>query len=334
MFFRRRTTPILAARRRVALRRTRRARYASALVMCVFAAGLLIACSGSEGAAPLPTPTPSLSPTPTILPPTPTASATPSPTVSPTPSWVPGTPWPGPANLPILMYHHINSQPQTSELDASLTVTDADFARQLDYLRCAGYSSVTLSQLYDGIYLGAPLPPKPVVVTFDDGYKDAFWNAFPALYKRGFGGSFSIITNWVGAEAFMNWEEIAFMANSGMEMTSHTLTHEDLNKSPDDIVRQQLTLSRAALEEHLQRPVLFFVYPAGEPFRRGTPQRQAQVVQMVQEAGYRGALLASNKLQQNPAAPYAFNRIRVSGGVDIRKFAENMGAPLPETIGC
>jgi peptidoglycan/xylan/chitin deacetylase (PgdA/CDA1 family) len=236
--------------------------------------------------------------------------------------------------MPILMYHHINSQQQTNELDASLTVTDADFARQLDYLRCAGYASVTMSQLFDGIYAGAPLPPKPVVLTFDDGYKDAFWDAFPALYVRGFGGSFSIITNWVGAEAFVSWEEINYMASNGMEMMSHTLTHEDLNLSPDNIVREQLTLSKAALEQHLQRPVPFFVYPAGEPFRHGTPERQAQVVQMVREAGYAGALTATNRLDQNPGAPYAFNRIRVRGGVDIRKFAENMGAPLPETIGC
>jgi peptidoglycan/xylan/chitin deacetylase (PgdA/CDA1 family) len=237
--------------------------------------------------------------------------------------------------MPILMYHHINNTPPTSTLDASLTVTDADFNRQLDYLRCAGYTTVNLSQLYDGIYAGAPLPAKPIVLTFDDGYADAFSDAFPALQRHGFIGAFSIITNWVGGSPdLVNWDQIVTMANAGMEMTSHTLTHEDLNKSPDNIVREQITLSKAALEQHLQRPVPFLVYPAGEPFRSGTPARQAQVVKMVQEAGYRGALTASNKLQQNPAAPYAFNRIRVSGGVDIRKFAENMGGPLPETLGC
>jgi len=237
--------------------------------------------------------------------------------------------------MPILMYHHINSTPPTNDLDASLTVTDADFSRQLDYLKCAGYTTVSLTQLYDGVYSGAPLPAKPIVLTFDDGYADAFTNAFPNLQRHGFTGAFSIITNSVGAAAaYMTWDQIGAMVNAGMEMTSHTLTHEDLNTSRDDIVRQQLTLSKAALEEHLQRPIAFFVYPAGEPFRHGTPQRQAQVVKMVQEAGYRGALAATNKLQQNPAAPYAFNRIRVSGGVDIRKFAENMGGPLPETIGC
>ena len=221
--------------------------------------------------------------------------------------------------MPILMYHHINSTPPTNDLDASLTVTDADFSRQLDYLKCAGYTTVSLTQLYDGVYSGAPLPAKPIVLTFDDGYADAFTNAFPNLQRHGFTGAFSIITNSVGAAAaYMTWDQIGAMVNAGM----------------DDIVRQQLTLSKAALEEHLQRPIAFFVYPAGEPFRHGTPQRQAQVVKMVQEAGYRGALAATNKLQQNPAAPYAFNRIRVSGGVAIRKFAENMGGPLPETIGC
>ncbi len=232
------------------------------------------------------------------------------------------------------MYHHVNSAPPPSEFEARLTVTDADFSRQLAYLRCAGYSSVTLAQLFDGIYNGAPLPSKPVVLTFDDGYADAYTNAFPLLRGQGFGATFSIVTGFVGQSGYVTWEQVQEMSRSTMEIASHSVNHVSLDKAPDEIVRAELADSKRILEEKLARPVEFFTYPAGEPFYRGTPERQRQVVEMVREAGYRGALAVKNSLTQDPAAPYSFSRLRVTGGVDLRKFAENMGAPLPETIGC
>jgi peptidoglycan/xylan/chitin deacetylase (PgdA/CDA1 family) len=232
------------------------------------------------------------------------------------------------------MYHHINSAPPASELDARLTVTDADFARQLTYLRCAGYYSITLSQLFDGIYGGAPLPDKTVILTFDDGYADGYTNAFPLLRWAGFGGTFSIVTGWVGQPGYLNWDQMREMAGAGMEMAAHSVSHPDLGKEQDNVVRDQLSRSKRNLEENLGQPVAFFVYPSGEPFRSATPERQAQVVTMVQEAGYRGALTATWNLAQDPAAPFALNRVRVSGGVDIQTFAENMNGPAPEAIGC
>jgi peptidoglycan/xylan/chitin deacetylase (PgdA/CDA1 family) len=232
------------------------------------------------------------------------------------------------------MYHYVNSAPPPTELDARLTVTDADFSRQLSYLRCAGYYSVTVTQLFDAIYSGAPLPERPVILTFDDGNADAYTNALPALQYFGFGASFSITTGWLGQPDNMTWEQVQQLPGLGMEILSHSVSHPDFSKVSDDIVRDQLARSKRELEEKLGQPVPFFVYPAGEPFRFGTAERQAQVVTMVQEAGYRGALTARWSLKQDPATPFALNRVRVSGGIDIQKFAENMGGPAPSAIGC
>ena len=268
-----------------------------------------------------------------------TPAPTPELTPAPTPTRAPlvlgsGAPWAGPANMPILMYHHVNRAPTASEVDARLTVTDADFARQLAYLQCAGYYSITLSQLFDGIYGGAPLPEKPVILTFDDGYADAYNNAFVHLKWAGFGGTFSVVTGWIGQPGYLNWEQMREMVGAGMEMVAHSVNHPDLGKEPDDVVREQLSRSKRDLEENLGQPVAFFVYPSGEPFRSAATERQAQVVAMVQEAGYRGALTATWNLAQDPAAPFALNRVRVSGGVDIQAFAENMGGPAPDDVGC
>ena len=335
MLMRCHTTPTIAAKRLAARRRVRWTGRAAAFGPCLAAAALLIACgSSSQGADPSPSPAATRSPKPAAA----FAARSPSPpTPDPTPSpfpWIPGTPWPGRVNMPILMYHHIDNVTPASALDASLTTNDAEFSKQLAYLRCAGYTSVTLQQLFDGIYTGAPLPSKPVVLTFDDGYSDAFTDAFPLLRKYGFGGSFAIVTGFVGQPGYVNWDQVKQMAGSQMEMMSHTVNHADLNRSPDAVVRNELVTSKRALEEALGKPVPFLVYPSGEPFFRGSPERQQQVVAMVREAGYSGALVVRNMLAQDPAAPYALNRIRVSGGVDIRKFAGNMGGPLPETVGC
>jgi peptidoglycan/xylan/chitin deacetylase (PgdA/CDA1 family) len=184
------------------------------------------------------------------------------------------------------------------------------------------------------MYNGAPLPEKPVILTFDDGYIDGYTNVFPLLQSAGFGGTFGVVTGWVGRADYMTWEQLQEMSRAGMEIISHSTSHPDFGKQPDDVVRDQLSRSKQELEEKLGQPAQFFMYPAGEPFRFGTEGRQRQVVAMVQEAGYRGAVTARNKLLQDPATPFALNRIRVTGGVDIRKFSENMGGPLPEAVGC
>src|SRR5947199_8408908 len=102
-----------------------------------------------------------------------------------------------------------------------------------------------------------------------------------------------------------------------MDQQYHTVNHSSRNRSPDSVVRNELLTSKRALEEALGKPVPFLVYPSGEPFFRGSPERQQQVVAMVREAGYRGALAGRNMLARDPAAPDALNRLPVSGGSDL-----------------
>jgi peptidoglycan/xylan/chitin deacetylase (PgdA/CDA1 family) len=241
---------------------------------------------------------------------------------------------PGPVWVPILMYHYINSTAPADPINASLTINEADFTRQLSYLRCAGYYSITLGQLFDAMQIGAPLPEKPVILTFDDGYHDAYTNAFPILRSAAFGGTFGIVTNWVGQPGYVTWDQLHEMTAAGMEIASHTANHPDLGLESDPVVRDQLVRSKQVLEQQLGLPIPFLVYPAGEPFRFGTPIRQAQVPVLVQESGYRGALTTRWGLLHDPAAAFALNRVRVPGGVDIQTFAANMGGPPPDQTGC
>jgi peptidoglycan/xylan/chitin deacetylase (PgdA/CDA1 family) len=228
------------------------------------------------------------------------------------------------------MYHHIAPAAPDDEFEARLTVLTSDFEEQLAYLKCAGYTGITVGQLIDAMDGRGALPSRPIVLTFDDGYSDAYTQAFPLLRQYGFPGSFAIVTGFVGGGdgAYVTWDQVREMASAGMEMLSHTVSHIDLGTSDDASVREELLQSKAALEEHTGQPVRSLVYPSGEPFRSGTPERQTEVVSMLREAGYEAALLAGpNSITQDPGARFELNRVRVSGGEDVATFAASIGGP-------
>jgi len=293
----------------------------------LFAAVLLVAlalfaaCSGGGSALDSAT-TPEV-----LLPPTSAPTRPPE-----TPS---GTPIARPFDLPILMYHDVSPTPPDDIYRAASNVLPAEFATQLDYLKCAGYNTVTMSQLFEAIHGDAGLPPRPIILSFDDGYENHYSQVFPLLKARGFAGSFAIITGFVGDNGvYMTWGDIEQMADGGMEFMSHTVSHIDLNTSDDATVREQVRASKASLEEHTGQPVRFLVYPSGEPFRSGSQQRQREVVSMLREAGYEGALLAGpSSISQDPETPFALNRVRVSAGEDIATYAASIGGPAPESCG-
>ncbi len=296
-----------------------------ALGVAVSAAAILAACI-SGGSSPVATQPPVL----TGSQPSPQApAADPSPASGPTAA-PRGTPITSPVEVPILMYHHVAPTAPDDEFEARLTVLTTDFEEQLTYLSCAGYTGITVGQLIDAMDGAAALPSRPVILTFDDGYGDAYTQAFPLLQRYGFPGSFAIVTGFVGGGdgAYVTWDQVREMAKAGMEMLSHTVSHIDLGTSDDITVRDQLLQSKDAIAQHTGQPVRFLVYPSGEPFRSGTPERQQEVVSMLQEAGYEAALLAGpNGMTQDPAARFQLNRVRVAGGEDLATFAASIGGP-------
>ncbi|MEO8458002.1 MAG: polysaccharide deacetylase family protein [Chloroflexota bacterium] len=259
-------------------------------------------------------------------------SATNAPTA--TESLPPGTPVTGPIDVPIMMYHIIG-EPDRPE-NAGLTTSTEDFAAQMKYLACAGFHPVTVQRLFDAFDGKSSLPDKPIILTFDDGWVGQYTNGFPILRQHSFVGSFAIVTGYVSQGGpFVTWENIDEMSRAGMEFMSHTANHVDLGTTDDETDRTELHDSKAALESHLGHDVPYFVYPAGQPFVSGTAQRQAEVVQMLKDAGYRGALLdGSGYGHQDPNAPYELNRVRVSADESLGEYAGSIFGPDPASLNC
>ena len=238
------------------------------------------------------------------------------------------------AQVPILMYHHISLPTTQSALDQSLAVSPDMFKAHIKYLKEQGYHSVTFNQLFDALYYGAPLPKKPVILTFDDGYDDAYTNAYPILKAQGFSGMFYIITGKVGWKGQAIWEQLREMLNNGMQMGSHTVNHVNLGgvvQLSRDQAQQELQASQSTLQQKLGVPIQQFCYPTGEPFRSYPLATQQEITQMLAQDGYVGATTDPGGpvpagVDQSSLTPFKLLRLRIDGRATLQDFIGIMSA--------
>jgi peptidoglycan/xylan/chitin deacetylase (PgdA/CDA1 family) len=223
------------------------------------------------------------------------------------------------ARVPILMYHYISVPPADADqyrLDLSVTPWDLD--AQLGWLAANGYHSITLHDLLYHLTLGWPLPEKPVIITFDDGYRDAYENAFPILKKYGLIGTFFIITDRItfGEAAYMTWEQVIEMHNAGMDIQSHTRTHPDLRGVSEEELLWQLLGSREALEARLGKQVRFFCYPAG--------RYDDNAIRAVQQYGYWAAVTTEYGATHTQGNLFTLKRVRIRSADTLDSFANKV----------
>lgn len=238
-----------------------------------------------------------------------------------------------PANItiqvPILMYHHISDVVPPTELGMSLTVRATRFRQQLDYLKQYGYHTITFNQLFDALYYGGPLPHHPIILTFDDGYDDAYQFAYPILKTHGFSGMFSIITGKVGWKAYLNWHQISMMLAGGMQMGSHTVHHVDMGNMllySQTLAEQELQQSQMTLQRHLGIVIQQFCYPSGEPFKHGSLALQQEIVALLAADGYVGATTdpGMTGTYQSSLTPFVLLRTRVDGNSSLQSFENSL----------
>ena len=225
--------------------------------------------------------------------------------------------------VPIFMYHHISNKPTHNVLDYGLTVTTTDFEQQMNWLQQQGFHSIDQTELFDAFYYGKVLPPHPIILTFDDGYEDAYTDALPVLQAHHYRGVFYIITGLIGGN-YMTWEQVYKLYQDGMQISSHTVHHVNVGQPPyPDTTQEELTVSKQKLESILGQPVQFFCYPSGEPFHNDTVAEQQVVLKDLFEDGYVSATLDPFSIfsaVQNAQLPYELNRVRVSGGEPLSAY--------------
>lgn len=211
--------------------------------------------------------------------------------------------------IPILMYHKVAPVDRRSAVPGHY-VPPGLFGRQMRALRALGFSSVRLGELFE-----KPLPRKPIVITFDDGYANYSTNALPVLEANGFTGTVFLVANQIGGsdvwdhanatvrEPLLSESQIAEAQRRGTEFGSHTLDHADLAAVSADEAWCQITDSRRKLEQVLGQPVNTFCYPYG--------RKTAEVRGMVERAGYRYACSTEKGSNTTQTDRLALRRINV-----------------------
>jgi peptidoglycan/xylan/chitin deacetylase (PgdA/CDA1 family) len=221
----------------------------------------------------------------------------------PRPDWEPHT---GP--VPILEYHVLGEAPEDAPYP-ELFVLRPDFRHEMEWLDRDGYEAVTLEQVEEAWYEGGTLPPKPIVLSFDDGYRPQYTFALPQLRKHGWAGVLNLKAE--GSELYES--NVEAMLAAGWELASHTINHLDLTELDAEALREEVAGAREILRREYGAPVKNFCYPAGE--------FDETVIAAVRDAGYLGATTEIPGYAESDS-PYELARFEILGSTGISGLTE------------
>ena len=216
--------------------------------------------------------------------------------------------------VPILMYHLIGDPP-AGEPYPDLFVSLLDFASQMRYLEGHGFTAVTLTQLAAFWHGTGKLPAKPVVLSFDDGYRSDWRAAAPILQRIGWTGVLNLCMNAVHPHGDLPVPLVHGLVRAGWEIDDHTLTHPDLTTLDAAGLHREIVVSRAVLQALSGEPVSFFCYPSG--------RYDATVVAAVKAAGFVGATTTDVGLA-TPTDLFTLARVRVHRAMSLAAFAHSL----------
>jgi len=225
---------------------------------------------------------------------------------TPQPGWKPHT---GP--VPILEYHVLGAAPSDAPYP-ELYVTRPDFHKQMNWLEAHGYQAVTLETVEQAWYHHGTLPPKPVVIQFDDGYRPQFTYALPELRKHGWPGVLNLKAE--GSDLYPS--NVEAMIDAGWELASHTINHSDLTTLGTAALQEEVAGARKLLQREYGVPVKNFCYPAG--------RFDETVIRAVEAAGYTGATTEIPGYASRNK-PFELDRFEVLGSTGMSGLAQDLG---------
>jgi peptidoglycan/xylan/chitin deacetylase (PgdA/CDA1 family) len=215
--------------------------------------------------------------------------------------------------IPVLLYHKIDFPAADARVRGGYTPLRR-FEKQMAYLKRRCFQFYTASELIEHFREHGMFPVNAVALTFDDGWKDNYTNAFPVMRRLGIKATIFIIPSCIGtvsdkAQAegesgreHLSREEILEMAAHGIEFGSHSMNHRLLHQLSPEEVRFEVEESKRQIEAVVQKPCKVFAYPAG--FFNDTARRS------VAAAGHIAAFSTVYGPEDHPDL-FALNRIEI-----------------------
>lgn len=197
------------------------------------------------------------------------------------------------------------------------------FAEHIEYLSSEGFSGHSVRELVAALDGRHRLGDKPVIITFDDAYRDFHSNALPVLSRHNFSATMYVTTGYIGSStnpltgdrdhhrATLTVEQLNELVAAGIECGAHSHTHPQLDDVPPARLHSEVRESKEVLEERLQTPVLTFAYPYG--------YHDQAAKEAVAAAGYEAACRVGNMACAADADRFALPRLTVRSRTDVRR---------------
>lgn len=214
-----------------------------------------------------------------------------------------------PSGVPVLMYHSVGDEP-----DNEAVISPKLFAEHMRFLHQEGYQPISLEELYGYLTEKKPLPLKPVVLTFDDGYRDTYETVLPVLKKYGFKSTMFIPVAEIGRN--LTLKELQEMKAAGMEIASHSLTHRDLSAMSPAQQAEEIARSKQELDRLLAQDTRFFCYPYGT--------YNAATLKILRENGFKLSVTINPGWVKPGDDPLILTRVWMGNSVDLAHFAERV----------
>jgi peptidoglycan/xylan/chitin deacetylase (PgdA/CDA1 family) len=215
--------------------------------------------------------------------------------------------------LPILMYHEVTETPERNKrirnTNPAYCLSVRQFSEQMEHLKKNGYQVRLLNVLIDP---EAPLHKKSLIITFDDGWKNNYTNAFPILKKHGLTATIFVVTGFVGKERYLDWHQLKEMNEQGISIQSHTVSHRPLNVLEDCEIMSELERSRKMIEDRLGSAVDFLSVPQG--------MINQNVIEVARSAGYRAVCTSEPGYAHISGVPAILKRINIPDHCSISAF--------------
>ena len=211
--------------------------------------------------------------------------------------------------VPVLYYHSVRD-PAENEV----TITSENLKKQLEYIKNQGYTTLTLNQFKNYLLNNSSIPKKSILITFDDGYMDNYYNAFPILKSLNMVATIFCITSNLDGSYYLSKEAINEMSSYGIDIESHTVNHLKLDQLTYEEQLKELKESKSTLESITGKEVDAIAYPFGN-FNDDS-------VKAAKDAGYTLAFTTKRGLSDRNDNMLKLDRIYINSNYDMNTFKE------------
>lgn len=209
--------------------------------------------------------------------------------------------------IPVLYYHSVNDT-----VDNEVTISPELLKKQLEYIKYQGYITLSMNEVENYILYNQPIPEKSILITFDDGYMDNYYKAYPILKELNMKATIFCITSELDGSYYLSKEALKEMSQNNIDIESHTVNHLHLNKLTYDEQLKEMSGSKTKLENITGKKVTSIAFPFGD--------YNEDSVKAAKNAGYSIAFTTNKGFADRDDNPLELNRIYVNSYYDMNTF--------------